>query len=93
MTTQATVIDLLAEVQSYRYPNATDKPKPGQLHEFAIPLELTTSRGDVNLITTTMAIGMPQDITVSELAIECFFPQDHRSAEILRGLFTESIAA
>lgn len=40
--------------------------------------------GDVNLITTSMVFGYPRDVTVSEIAIECFFPQDKESAEVLK---------
>ena len=49
-------------------------------------LEMTTSEGDVRLMTTTMVFGSPQDVTVSEIAIECFFPVDQASAEVMKKL-------
>jgi hypothetical protein len=31
-----------------------------------------------------MVFGYPRDVTVSEIAIECFFPQDEQSVEVLK---------
>jgi hypothetical protein len=35
-------------------------------------------------------LGIPQDITLQELRIECFFPMDDETASILRGWLTTS---
>lgn len=77
---------LLTEVSSYKYPGIRLDASPGSQHDVVIPLELVTELGAVNLMTTTMIFGLPQDITVSELSIECFFPQDQRSASLLAQL-------
>jgi transcriptional regulator with XRE-family HTH domain len=44
-------------------------------------------KGDTNLrlFTTIATLGTPQDITLQELRIECFFPMDDATAGILRG--------
>lgn len=39
----------------------------------------------LRLFTTIATLGTPQDITVQELRIECFFPMDEVTAETLRG--------
>ena len=39
----------------------------------------------LRLFTTIATLGTPQDVTLQELRIECFFPVDEATAEILRG--------
>ena len=38
----------------------------------------------LRLFTTIATLGTPQDITLQELRIECFFPMDEATAELLR---------
>ncbi|MGO4350829.1 helix-turn-helix domain-containing protein [Rhizobium sp. RAF36] len=52
----------------------------------AVPLRLRTSAGTLSLISTTTVFGTPVDVTLSELAIESFFPADEETAAILRKL-------
>jgi transcriptional regulator with XRE-family HTH domain len=52
----------------------------------AVPLLLDSPAGRLSLISTTTVFGTPLDITLSELAIEAFFPADRETAERLRGL-------
>jgi hypothetical protein len=73
MTADRQLIELLKEIESYRYREVLDQPERKLRRDVAIPLELETAYGDVNLITTSMVFGYPRDITVSEIAIECFF--------------------
>ena len=56
----------------------------------AVPLQLATEAGIVNLITTTMVFGTALDVTLSELTIECFFPQDEESAALLARIFPKT---
>jgi hypothetical protein len=51
-----------------------------------VPLRLVTAAGILNLISTTMVFGTPLDVTLSELALETFFPADQATAELLRVL-------
>jgi transcriptional regulator with XRE-family HTH domain len=44
--------------------------------EIAIPLELDTAQGRLSLISTTTVFGTPTEVTLSELAIEAFYPAD-----------------
>jgi transcriptional regulator with XRE-family HTH domain len=49
-------------------------------------LPMQFRKGDVSLqlFTTIATLGTPQDITVQELRIECFFPMDRDTATALR---------
>ena len=44
----------------------------------------------LRLFTTIATLGTPQDITLQELRIECFFPIDEATAGILRGWAAEA---
>ena len=49
-----------------------------------VPLLLNTSEGVLSLISTTTVFGTPVDVTLEELALECFFPADDETGERLR---------
>jgi transcriptional regulator with XRE-family HTH domain len=52
----------------------------------AVPLQLRL-QGDpepLSLISTTTVFGTPVDVTLSELALECFYPADERTRERLQ---------
>jgi MmyB-like transcription regulator ligand binding domain len=51
-----------------------------------VPLELVTETGILRLFSTTTVFGTPLDITLSELALEAFFPADAATAQALRGV-------
>jgi len=90
ITADRQLVELLKEIEGYRYPQSLDQSKRTLRCDAAIPLELETSCGDVSLITTSMVFGYPRDVTVSEIAIECFFPQDKESAEVLKRFATKA---
>jgi len=50
----------------------------------AVPFKLRTERGTLSFISTTTVFGTPVDVTLSELALETFFPADAETAEALR---------
>jgi transcriptional regulator with XRE-family HTH domain len=89
ITADQQLVELLKEIEGYRYPRSLDQSQRTWRCDAAIPLELETSCGDVSLITTSMVFGYPRDVTVSEIAIECFFPQDKESAEVLKRFATK----
>jgi transcriptional regulator with XRE-family HTH domain len=50
-----------------------------------VPLQLAAEDGAVlSFLGTTTVFGTPVDVTLSELALECFFPADAATAERLR---------
>ena len=50
----------------------------------AIPFKLRRNGEVLSFISTTMVFGTPVDITLSELALETFFPADDLTAERMR---------
>jgi hypothetical protein len=51
-----------------------------------VPLELNIEGHLLALVSTTTVFGTPVDITLSELALESFFPADAATADTLRHL-------
>ncbi len=51
-----------------------------------LPLRLRTPFGELHLIGTITVFGTPQDVLLSELAIESFFPADEATAALLQRL-------
>lgn len=67
---------LRAELAALRAPAS---PDPGPHHDYgdvAATLRLHTPAGDLSFITTVTVFGTPVDVTLSELALELFFPAD-----------------
>lgn len=58
----------------------------GHASSIAIPLVLDTVAGRISFVSTVTIFGTPVDITLSELAIEAFFPADAESAALLQRL-------
>jgi transcriptional regulator with XRE-family HTH domain len=52
----------------------------------AVPFRLIMDAGVLSFFSTTTVFGTPVDITLSELAVEAFFPADQQTAEALRRL-------
>jgi transcriptional regulator with XRE-family HTH domain len=50
----------------------------------AIPFKLRHGDEVLSFFSTTMVFGTPVDVTLSELALETFFPADERTAERLK---------
>jgi transcriptional regulator with XRE-family HTH domain len=55
-----------------------------RVEELVIPLRLQTSFGQLSFFSTTTVFGTANEVTLSELAIESFFPADRVTAETLR---------
>lgn len=51
-----------------------------------VPFQLITDAGVLSFISTTTVFGTPIDVTLSELALETFFPADTATADALRRL-------
>jgi len=63
--------------------------RPASEREFAgvvVPMQFTTEAGVLSFFSTTTVFGTPLDITLSELALEAFFPADAATADALRQL-------
>lgn len=80
----ASLIALLDELRAYPAPGA--RPAPLREAPVLTPLKLKTPLGVLSLFSVTTLFGMPQDVTLDELAIESFFPADEESAALLARL-------
>ncbi|MEU6115743.1 helix-turn-helix transcriptional regulator [Streptomyces sp. NPDC047117] len=81
---------LYEEVRGYAPEEATTGPSEGgaapHAPEAVVPLRFRTPHGELALFSTMAVIGAPNDVTLSELAIELFFPLDDHTAQVLRAL-------
>ncbi|HEX3996466.1 MAG TPA: helix-turn-helix transcriptional regulator [Acetobacteraceae bacterium] len=90
------LVDLLAELREYDIP-ASAPPRIGSVDRaaVAVPFRLATDHGVLSFLSTITVFGTPVDITLSELALECFYPADQATAAAMRRLVstTEPVAA
>jgi transcriptional regulator with XRE-family HTH domain len=77
---------LEAELRGYPAGASRTRPPTSAEGGVFVPLRLTSEAGTLAFFSTTTVFGTPLDITVSELAIEAFFPADPDTAEALRAL-------
>lgn len=82
------LVALLDELRAYPAPprrsRANRDPHEQEIGGFVVPMRLRTERGTLSFLSTTTLFGTPVDVTLSELAIESFFPTDPETAEVLR---------
>jgi transcriptional regulator with XRE-family HTH domain len=77
------LVELLNELLSYPAP-AGAAPAAAQPDSPLVTMQLDIGVGTLDLISTTLVFGTPLDITLSELALEAFFPADPETAALLR---------
>jgi transcriptional regulator with XRE-family HTH domain len=77
---------LLGELQSLPCDDAAEPASAVPFGGIALPLQLRTPAGVLSLITTTTVFGTPIDVTLSELALETFFPADAATAALLQAM-------
>jgi transcriptional regulator with XRE-family HTH domain len=83
-TADPVLAELLRELRAYPGPGPEPPAATGP-PAVVIPLSFLTPAGTLNFISTTMVFGTPLDVTLSELALESFFPADAATAAALRG--------
>jgi hypothetical protein len=81
---------LLAEIAAYPSPHDR-RPEPDlQRHErLATPLRIATRFGEVAFLNTITVFGTPNDVTLSELALEMLFPADAQTIDIVGRMLAE----
>jgi transcriptional regulator with XRE-family HTH domain len=67
----------------WSYPGGSNEDRAME-SSIAIPFVLDTAAGRLSFISTTLVFGTPVDVTLSELAIEMFFPADDSTAAALK---------
>lgn len=81
------LVELLAELLGYPAPpTAQHDGPPAEEAAIAVPLRLRVGEKVLSFISTTTVFGTPVDITLSELALETFFPADAETAAALRAM-------
>ncbi len=80
------LLALLAELRALPAPRG-QRPAPASpdYGGMVVPFELATEAGTMTFLSTTTVFGTPVDITLSELALECFYPADDVTGQLLRG--------
>ncbi len=74
-TGDATIEAVLAELEAM--PSLEQRRQPPVVAASpVVPLRLRTDQGELSFISTTTVFGTPQNVTLSELAIEAFYPAD-----------------
>ncbi|WP_330232183.1 helix-turn-helix transcriptional regulator [Nocardia sp. NBC_00508] len=78
---------LYDEVSGYPDPpDAADTAEVGAPPgPFEVPIRIRTPAGELSMFSTMATFGAPADVTLSELAIELFYPLDEFTAAALRG--------
>jgi transcriptional regulator with XRE-family HTH domain len=86
-TADPELIKLYNELKAFPLP-ARSAPLPPD-DNVAIPLKLRHKGEVLSFISTTMVFGTPVDVTLSELALETFFPADDPTAARMRQMAAE----
>jgi len=82
-TADPELIKLYHELKAYPMP-ARSAPLPAD--NVAIPFKFRFGGDVLSFMSATMIFGTPVDITLSEMALETFFPADDLTAERMRGM-------
>lgn len=82
------LVELERELSSYPGGAVAPHNEPGHHGGIAVPLQIKVGEMALSFITTTTIFGAPLDLTLSELAIESFFPADEATAQYLRQMQT-----
>ena len=80
-TADPALIELRAELATYPCPPPASRP---DTRAILVPMRLRVGDATLSLFSTTTVFGTPRDVTLSELAIESFYPADTATAAFLR---------
>ncbi len=86
-TADPELIKLYNDLKAYPIPARAGPLSPD--NNVAIPLKLRHNGEILSFISTTMVFGTPVDVTLSELALETFFPADDLTAMRMRQIASE----
>jgi transcriptional regulator with XRE-family HTH domain len=80
-TAASALVTLREELLGYPSPPPTSRP---DTRAILVPLRLDVHGTVLSMFSTTTVFGTPREVTLSELAIESFYPGDAPTAEFLR---------
>jgi len=87
VTADETLVDLMKELRDYPTTSAAAGHRATRRGDYAgvvVPLELSLGGDVLAFFSATTVFGTPVEITLSEIALESFFPADSTTAEVLR---------
>ena len=84
---------LLERLLTYKDVRSLLKVPPEAPGTPVLPMHFRKDDVSLRLFTTIATLGTPQDIMLQELRIECFFPMDHATADVLRSWAAKKAAA
>jgi transcriptional regulator with XRE-family HTH domain len=87
VTADPVLAELMRELRGYPTSDEAESSKPvtdGDYADVVVPFQLVAEGNILSFFSTTTIFGTPVDITLSELAIESFFPADAATAQTLR---------
>lgn len=79
-----TLSALLNELTNLSPPKRKQLEPRASAHAVAVPLQLAHGDRVLSFISTTTVFGTPVDVTLAEIALECFYPADAETAEVLQ---------
>lgn len=86
-TGDAALAALMEELRAYPLPRgAPGRASAPDGGDVCVPFVLDTPQGTLSFLSTTTVFGTPVDVTLSEIAVEAFFPADPETAQALRAL-------
>lgn len=77
---------LAKEINGYKTQNSKIEKVENLPTDIVIPLVIESKLGRLSFISTTTIFGTPIDITVSEIALETFFPADEATRKVFANL-------
>lgn len=94
LTADARLRDLMDELRGLdgAHPGLAASSPRSAPPPLAVPLRIATPIGELALISTTTIFGSPVDVTLSELAIEAFFPADALTGQRLAALHAATVS-
>ena len=84
-TADPVLVALYDELKTYPIP-ARGGVRTSLADSVAIPFQMRFGNEVLSFISTTMIFGTPVDVTLSELALETFFPADEKTAAFMRAM-------
>jgi transcriptional regulator with XRE-family HTH domain len=84
VTADAGLARLMAELQAYPVGAGEGDHAHPDYAGIVVPLRLAGPSGPLSFFSTITVFGTPIDVTLSELAVEAFFPADEATAAALR---------
>ena len=65
-------------------PRAGELPAADDPHAPVLAMHLVKGDTALRLFTTLATLGVPRDVTVQEIRVECFFPADEGTAAVFQ---------